>query len=67
MITEQTYENMKNKYWKIWSRAVRWDETTSPRSNTDDMTRVNSPNLLKTLNTGYVFVGLNWSSTHWDK
>ena len=67
MITEQTYEIMKNKYWKIWSRAVRWDQTTSPRSNTDDMARVNSPNLLKTLNTGYVFVGLNWSSTHWDK
>ena len=30
------------------------------------MTRVNDPNLLKILNTGYVFVWLNLSNTHWN-
>lgn len=67
MISKQTYETMKKNYWKAWSRAVRWEQTTTPRSNTNDMSRVNDSNLLGILNTGYVFVGLNLSSTHWDK
>ena len=67
MLNKETYDIMKKQYWEVWSWAVRWEQTTSPRSNTDDMTWVNNPDLLNILNTGYVFVWLNWSSTHWDK
>lgn len=66
MLEKQVYEKMKSLYWKVWSWTVRWKQTTTPRSNTNDMTRVNDPNLLKILNTGYVFVWLNLSSTHWN-
>ena len=67
MIDKQNYESMKSKYgqvgsWAIWKKA---DKT--PRSNTDDMSWVKDKNLLKRINTGYVFVGLNWSSTHGDQ
>jgi len=67
MLDKKIYNIMKKQYWEVWSWAVRWEQTTSPRSNTDDMTWVNNPDLLNILNTGYVFVWLNWSSTHWDK
>ncbi len=67
MLDKQTYDIMKKQYWEVWSWAVRWQQTTSPRSNTDDMTWVNNPDLLNILNTGYIFVWLNRSSTHWDK
>ena len=66
MLEKQVYEKMKSLYWKVWSWTVRWKQTTTPRSNTNDMTRVNDPNLLKILNTGYVFVWLNLSNTHWN-
>lgn len=67
MLEKEIYDIMKKRYWRVWSWAVRWEETTTPTSNTNDMTWVNNPNLLKNINTWYVFVWLNLSSTHWDK
>jgi len=65
MITKKVYEIMKKQYWMVWSRAIRWEQTTTPRSNTNDMSRVDDIDLLSKLNTWYVFIWLNWSSTHW--
>ncbi len=67
MLDKETYCLMKKQYWMVWSWAVWWAQKTTPRSNTDDMSWVNDSNLLSIINTGYVFVWLNWSSTHWDK
>jgi hypothetical protein len=67
MLNKEIYDIMKKQYWKVWSWAIWWAQKTTPRSNTDDMTWVNDPNLLWIINTWYVFVWLNWSSTHWDK
>ena len=67
MLDKQTYNIMKKLYWEVWSWAIRWEQKDTPRSNTDDMTWVDDPNMLNIINTWYVFVGLNWSSTHWDK
>lgn len=67
MIDKGTYAIMKKQYWGVWSWAIRWEPADKPTSNTDDMTRINNPDLLKIINTWYVFVWLNLSSTHWDK
>lgn len=66
MLDKEIYDIMKKNYWKFWSWAIRWEETGSPTSNTDDMSWVD-PDLYKNINTWYVFVWLNLSSTHWDK
>ena len=67
MIDKNNYEILKDKYglvssWAIWKRAG-----STPRSNTGSMEWIEDPNLLKKINTGYVFVGLNASSTHGDQ
>lgn len=67
MLTNQNYKLLKEKYgdvgsWAIWNRAG-----STPKSNTDLMTWVQDPDLLLNINTGFVFVGLNGSSTHGDQ
>ena len=67
MLDKKTYEIMKNKYgmvssWAIWKRA-----DSTPKSNTDSMSWVQDPNLMQLINTGFVFVGLNASSTHGEQ
>ena len=67
MISKENYETMKEKYgfvssWTIWTPAG-----ATPTSNTHDMSWVNDKDLLKKINTGFVFVGYNWSSTHGDQ
>ena len=67
MITKETYELMKTKYGQVGSWAV-WDPATNtPKSNTAGMEWLASSNLLEFLDTGFIFVGLNWSSTHGDQ
>lgn len=66
MIDSMRYELMKKHYGQYGSWAVWHPAGDSPKSFTDNMDWVNDPNLLNILNTGYVFVGLNWSSTHGD-
>ncbi len=67
MLTDKTYKLMKEKYgdvgsWAIWNRPG-----ATPKSNTESMAWVQDPDLLITINTGFVFVGLNCSSTHGDQ
>lgn len=67
MLDKKTYEIMKNKYgmvssWAIWKMAG-----STPKSNTDSMSWVQDPNLMQLINTGFVFVGLNASSTHGEQ
>ena len=64
MISSENYELLKKQYglvssWAVWKRAG-----ATPRSNTESMAWVEAPELLSILNTGFVFVGLNASSTH---
>ena len=68
MITENQYRTLKDKYgtlasWAIWNTAYSNKE---PKKNTSDLTIFDTANLLDIINTGYVFVGLNASSTHGD-
>lgn len=67
MIDKISYETMKSKYGHVGSWAIWKYPDKTPKSNTDDMNWVTDPDLLLRINTGYVFVGLNWSSTHGDQ
>ncbi len=67
MIDKTTYEIMLDKYGQVGSWAIWKCPDKTPKSNTDDMSWVKDPDLLLRINTGYVFVGLNWSSTHGDQ
>ena len=67
MLSKEIYELMKSKYGIVGSWAVWTSASDTPKSNTSDMSWLNSENLLDTLDTGYIFVGLNWSSTHGDQ
>ena len=64
MIDESTYNLMREKYGIVGSWAVWRPAGDTPKSNTSDMSWIHDEDLLNTLNTGFVFVGLNWSSTH---
>ena len=67
MIRREEFEFMKSRYGQVGSWAV-WDmPDTTPKSNTSGMEWLSAPNLLDSLDTGFVFVGLNWSSTHGDQ
>ena len=67
MISMDNYRELEKRYgdvssWAIWKRPG-----DTPKSFTDDMSVFDSPDLLKTINTGYVFVGLNASNTHGER
>ena len=62
MIDKKTYELMKKKYRRHGSWAVWCLPNGTPKSNTSNMDWINNKALLSILNTGFVFVGLNWSS-----
>ena len=61
MLDKEKYELMKAEYSHVGSWAIWGPQGSTPKSNTDDMSWVNDPHLLQTINTGYIFVGLNWS------
>ncbi|SES89028.1 hypothetical protein SAMN02910413_1131 [Pseudobutyrivibrio sp. C4] len=68
MINKNNYEKLKENYGKVASWAI-WNTDYSesmPKKNTADLSIFEDKNLLETINTGYVFVGLNASSTHGD-
>jgi len=67
MISNRQYNLIKSQYQDVSSWAVWCSPNNSPKSNTNDMSWVNSKDLLSVLDTGYIFVGLNLSSTHGDK
>ena len=56
---------MKKKYGKVSSWAIWKRAGSTPTSNTESMSW--DPDLLLTINTGFVFVGLNASSTHGEQ
>ena len=66
MISKETYQMMKSKYGIVGSWAVWTPADSTPKSNTSDMSWLDNPNLLDVLDTGFVFVGRNWS-THGDQ
>ena len=68
MISKNAFQLLKDKYgslasWAIWNTDYSDKE---PKKNTSDLTVFDNPDLLSVINTGYVFVGLNASSTHGD-
>lgn len=67
MIDFNTYEIMKQEYGHVGSWTIWEPPTSTPKSNTNNMDWVNKENLLEIINTKFVFVGLNWSSTHGDQ
>lgn len=64
MIEQKNYDLMKDKYGIVGSWAIWRPVLDKPKSNTNNMSWIDDSDLLEKLNTGYVFVGLNWSSTH---
>ena len=67
MMTKKAYAALKEKYgkfgsWAVWERAGR-----APSSNTGSMNWVNDRQLLRILDTGFVFVGLNVSNTRGNR
>lgn len=67
MLDLYTYELMLEKYSNVGSWAVWERPTFSPKSNTDNMDWDKLPDVLQILNTGYIFVGLNWSNANWEE
>lgn len=67
MIDLNTYNIMKEKYGEVASWAIWRPAGATPKSNTNDMSWVNDVDLLEKINTGFIFVGLNGSSTHGDQ
>ncbi len=64
MLDRKLYEQMKNVYGDVASWAVWRPAGETVKSNTDNMDWLNDNGLLDILNTGFIFVGLNLSSTH---
>lgn len=61
MIDSNKYQKLEEKYgacssWMIWK-----EQSGKPKSNITDMSVFDSPDLLKMIGTGYIFVGLNVS------
>lgn len=68
MISKKNYDLLKKKYgdvasWAIWNMNY---SNVEPKKNTSDLSVFEDDDLLSKINTGYVFVGLNASSTHGD-
>lgn len=61
MIEKSLYDHMKNQYGPVSSWAIWTDKTDTPKSNVGDMSVFEDADLLKILNTKYIFVGLNIS------
>lgn len=64
MITESTYENLKERYGSISSWAVWRDVGSTPKSNMRDLSMFEDSKILTVLNSSFVFVGLNGSGVH---
>lgn len=67
MINKETFELMRARYGRVGSWAVWDDADSTPKSNTSGMKWLSLPNIFDILDSGFVFVGLNWSSTHGDQ
>ncbi len=76
-ISKENYEKLKVQFGDVASWAIWKEPGTTPTSNTSDLTVFDALDILNTLGTGYVFVGLNaanhkkdqnqvaaWSSFH---
>lgn len=62
MIGKEAYEKMKSLYGDVGSWTIWGEKTTDKaKSGIGDMAWLDRPDLLDTLDTGFVFVGLNWS------
>lgn len=67
-ILQENFDGLEKKFgltssWCIWKNAGY-----RPKSNTSDMSWADDKStLLASINTDYVFVGLNWSITHGDQ
>lgn len=66
MLDRKVYNQMKNSYGDVASWAVWRPAGDTVKSNTDNMDWLNDSGLLNILNTEFIFVGLNLSSTHGD-
>ena len=64
MIEIEIYNKLKEKYGHVSSWTIWREEGNTPKSNTDDMTIFEDEDICDKLNDKYVFVALNWSSTH---
>ena len=67
MIEKEKYKKMLEKYGTTSSWAIWELPGSTVKSNTESLRWVNNPDLLKIINTGYVFVGLNIAGTHGDQ
>ena len=74
-ISEASYNELKTQFGDVASWALWSDPTAAPTSNIADLSVFDVPKVWNSLNTGYVFVGLNaanhnqmhvddWSSFH---
>ena len=64
MIEIERYNKLKEKYGHVSSWTIWREEGKTPKSNTDDMSIFEDEDICDKLNDKYVFVALNWSSTH---
>ena len=64
MIEIERYNKLKEEYGRVSSWTIWREEGETPRSNTGDMSIFEDENICDKLNDKYVFVALNWSSTH---
>ena len=67
MISQKNYNELLEKYWDVASWAI-WMQAgrDRPKSNVGDLSVFKTQNLLESINTGFVFVGLNGSGVHND-
>ena len=64
MISEERYNTLKEKYGDAGSWAIWAPERETPTSNVGNMSVFSNPDICKTLNPNYVFVGLNRSTIY---
>ena len=64
MIGIEEYRELREKYWDVASWTIWAPAGERPKSNIGDLSVFNDPDLLKKINTGFVFVALNGSGVH---
>ncbi len=64
MIDEKNYLKLKDKYGHVASWAVWKQPGITPKSNTEDLSMFDDIKIIESINTKYVFVGLNAAANH---
>ena len=59
MVTQSTYDELKNKYGTVASWTLWCPAEDTKKSNTENLSVFQNPDLLEKLNAKYVFVALN--------